>query len=223
MPAVSSAPGTTVTATRATAAGAVDFKSWYMVVWVTAGEMVWPRVCACCRRRSESTEELMDGDVAVARYPICRPCRRHARLDDIAMGIALALGAIVIVGGYLAVFGFSVMSRIGLQLVVMFIAFVLASGAAYGLIGLFVRGRLGRCPDEGWPVETYHPVGFGGVLGKDAERSDEKNLREWCAAAADKLGPGAYALQFRNYDYARAFIQANGGDASRVQTIHEAF
>ncbi len=41
--------------TKGKAAGAVDFKDWYIVVSLTAGALQWPRRCACCLRRPETT------------------------------------------------------------------------------------------------------------------------------------------------------------------------
>ena len=112
---------------------------------------------------------------------------------------------------------------IGLQIVLMLLATVLVTGAVYWLLGLFVGAKLARCPDEGWPVEAYAPAGFGDMLGKDAERTDEKNLRLWCTQAAEELGADAYARKLRNYEYAREFIQMNDGDLTRMQAIQEAY
>ncbi len=208
---------------RGTAAGAVDFKSWYVVVWLTAGELVWPRRCACCLRRPETTGTVENDTELIARYPMCRRCHRHAKMDDIAMGISLAIGVLIVGGGWVAMFGFSVMVWIGLQIALMLLAVALVTGAVYWLIGAFVGSKLARCPDEGWPVEAYANSGFGEMMGKDAERTDEKNLRLWCIQAAEHLGADGYALQLRNYDYAREFIEANGGDSARIQTIQEAY
>lgn len=139
------------------------------------------------------------------------------------MGVSMLAAAVIVVGGWIALFGFSVMYRIGLQFALMLLAFVLLTGAIYTLLGMVFGAKRSGCPDEGWPVELYKPAGFGTVLGKDAERTDEKNLRVWCREAAAQLGSDAYALQLRNYEYAREFIDANHGDPKRMQTIHEAF
>jgi len=207
---------------KGAAAGAADFKGWYVVVWLTPGGLEWPRRCACCLRRPETSQTIEEGSKLIGHYPICRVCRRHAKADDVAMGVSITIAALVVVGGWIAL-GLSVMYRVGIQLVLMLLAFALITGATYCLMGLFFRNKGVRCPDEGWPVETYRPAGFGSVLGDDAERTDEKNLREWCSRAAGELGSGAYALQLLNYDYAREFIRTNGGDPSRMHTIHEAF
>lgn len=209
---------------KGAAAGAADFKGWYVVVWLTPGALEWPRRCACCSRlRPETCQTIEEDSRLIGQYPICRVCRRHAKADDVAMGVSIAIGALVVIGGWIALFGLSVMYRIGIQLVLMFFAFALITGAIYWLVGFFFRAKGARCPDEGWPVETYQSAGFGGLLGEDAERTDEKTLREWCSHAAAELGSDAYALQLRNYDYAREFIRANGGDPNRMQTIHEAY
>ena len=209
--------------TKGTAAGAVDFKGWYIVVWLTAGALQWPRRCACCLRMPETTGTVEKDGAVIARYPICRRCFRHAKTDDVAMAVSLAVGVLTIGGGWIALFGFSIMVWIGLQLILMLFAVVLVTVAVYWFIGLFVGSKLARCPDEGWPVEAYAQAGLGGMLGKDAERTDEKNLRLWCTQAATELGTDAYTLQLRNGEYARELIQLNGGDASRVQTIQEAY
>jgi len=208
---------------KGVAAGAVDFKGWFIVVALAAGALQWPRRCACCLRRPETTGAAEKDGQVIVRYPMCRRCFRHAKKDDIAMGVSLAIGVLTIGGGWIALFGFSIMVWIGLQIVLMLFAVVLVTGAVYWLIGLFVGTKLARCPDEGWPVELYTSAGVGDVLGKDAERTDEKNLRLWCTQAAEQLGAGAYALQLRNYDYAREFIKVNGGDPARLQTIQEAY
>jgi hypothetical protein len=72
-------------------------------------------------------------------------------------------------------------------------------------------------------VLTYRPAGFAEMLGKDAERTDEKNLRLWCEEAAKTSETGAYALQLRNSRYAREFIRANDVDASSIQKIEEEY
>ena len=208
---------------KAAAAGAVDFKGWFTVVWLTSGTIEWPQACACCRHLPETTAVAMDGQNPVAQYPICRRCLRHARIDDMAMGAAILIGALTVVGGWIAKFGFSIMARVGLQLILMFLAFILVTGAAYWLINLFISVKRSHCPDEGWPVEVYKPVDFTGMVGKDSERTDDKHLRKWYEQAAEKLGEGAFALQLRNRGYAREFIQRNGGEPSRIQTIQEAF
>ena len=208
--------------TKGKAAGAVDFKDWYIVVSLTAGALQWPRRCACCLRRPETTGVAEKDGELIARYPICRRCFRHAKMDDSAITVSLAVGVLTVGGGWIALFGFSVMLWIGLQLILMLFAAMLVSGAVYWLLGMFVGTKLARCPDEGWPVEAYGHSGFGEMLGKDAERTDEKDLRLWCTQAAELLGAGAYALKLRNYEYAREFIQANGGDPTRLEVIQEA-
>ena len=209
--------------TKGKAAGARDFKGWYIVVCLTAGALQWPRRCACCLRRPETTGAAEKDGKLIARYPICRRCFRHAKLDDIAIAVSIAVGVLTIGGGWIALFGFSIMLWIVLQIVLMLMATVLVTGAVYWLLGLFVGTKLTRCPDEGWPVEAYAQAGFGDVVGKDAERTDEKDLRLWCTQAAEQLGADAYALQLRNYEFAREFIQMNGGDPTRMQTIQEAY
>ena len=79
------------------------------------------------------------------------------------------------------------------------------------------------CPDDGWPVLSYRGSGFAEMFGKDAERSDEKNLRLWCEEAAKTSETGAYALGLRNSQYAREFIRANDGDPSSIQKIKEEY
>ncbi len=123
-------------------------------------------------------------------------------MDNIAMSVSLAVGVLSVGGGWIALFGLSVMVWIGLQLILMLVAVALVTGAVYWLLGLFVGSKLARCPDEAWPVEAYAHAGLGEMLGKDAERTDEKDLRLWCTRAAEQLGAGGYALQLRNYEYA---------------------
>ena len=206
----------------ATAAAAVDYKSWYIVVWLTPGILEWPKGCACCRRMAETTGEACDDDERVmARYPICRRCHRHAKLDDTAMSISMAVGALVTVGGWIAVFGFSVLGWIVLQLVLMAFAFVIVTGSVYWFLGFFFSAKRSHCPDDGWPVATYRPSGFAEMLEKDAERTDEKNLRLWSEEAAKTSETGAHALLLRNNHYAREFIRANDGEASGIRKIEE--
>ena len=206
----------------AKAASAVDFKGWY-IVWLTPGILQWPKGCACCRRIAETTAEARREERVMASYPICRRCVRHAKLDETAMGISMAVGALLVVGGWIAAFGFSVMGWIGLQLILMFLAFALLTGAVYWFLSFFFSAKRSHCPDDGWPVETYSGSGFAEMLGKDAERTDEKKLRLWCEEAAKTAEHGAYALQLRNYTYARKFIRANDGDASGMQRIQEEY
>jgi len=208
----------------ATAAAAVDYKDWYIVVWLTPGIVQWPKGCACCQRIAETTAEARDDDEHVmASYPICRRCARHAKLDDTAMSISMAVGAIVVVGGWIAASGVSIMGWILLQLLIMVAAFVLVTVAVSWLLSFFFSAKRSQCPDDGWPVLSYRPSGFAEMLGKDAERTDEKNLRLWCEEAAKTSESGAYALQLRNSRYAREFIRANDGDASSIQTIEEEY
>ncbi len=61
------------------------------------------------------------------------------------------------------------------------------------------------------------------MFGKDAERSDEKNLRLWCEEAAKTSETGAYALGLHNSQYAREFIRANDGDPSSIHKIKEEY
>ncbi len=208
---------------KGTAAGAVDYKDWYIVVCLTAGALQWPRRCACCLRRPETKGAAEKDGELMARYPICRRCFRHAKMDDTALAVSIAFGILTVGGGWIALFGFSIMLWIGLQIALMLIATVLVAGAVYWLIGLFVGTKRAQCPDEGWPVEIYAPVDLTDVLGKDAERTDEKNLRLWCTQTAEQLGADAYTLQLRNYEFAREFIQMNGGDPTRMQTIQEEY
>ena len=109
----------------ATAAAAVDYKDWYIVVWLTPGIVQWPKGCACCQRIAETTAEARDDDERMmASYPICRRCARHAKVDDTSMSISMAVGAVVAVGGWIAAFGFSIMGWIIIQLLIMFAVFM---------------------------------------------------------------------------------------------------
>ena len=208
----------------ATAAAAVDYKDWYIVVWLTPGILNWPKACACCLRIAETIAEARDDDERVlASYPICRRCARHAKLDDTAMNISMAVGAIVVVGGWIAAFGFSIMGWIVLQLLLMFAAFMCVTVAVSWFLSFFFSAKRSRCPDDGWPVLTYRPSGFAEMLGEDAERTDEKNLRLWCEEAAKMSETGAHALWLRNSQYACEFIRANDGEPSGIQKIEEEY
>lgn len=208
---------------KAAVAAAANFKDWHIVVWLTPGDVQWPRRCACCMRRPEKTAVAWDGDRVVAQYPICRPCYQHARVDDRALATAMGISAVTIVGGWIALFGFSVMVYIVLQLILMFLAFLIVTGAVYWIINLLF-GRKGQsCPDPGWPVATLETASLNDVLGKDSERTDEKELRLWCEQQAAALGPGAYALQLRNFSYAAELIATMGGDPNHLHYVCEAF
>ncbi len=205
------------------ASGAVDFKGWYTIVWVTPGELVWPERCACCTLSSEATAKIEDDkSLRIADYPICKHCIKHAKVDDIAVGIAL-LGSAVLVLGAWAWSGFLIWSYFILFFIILFLIFALVFGALYWLINLFVGNKSSRCPDGGWPISMHRLGGFGPTLGKDGERSDDKALRLWNAAAQESLPQHSVPFEFKNSDYAGQFIEANGGDSSKIQKIDEKF
>ena len=209
---------------KAVAAGAANFRGEHIVVWLTQGDVTWPHRCACCVGRPEKKGVVENGDGGiVAEFPICRLCHQHAQIDDRAMVIAMAIGAITVVGGWIALFGLSVMVYFGIQIALMFIAFVLVAFAAKSAISFFVGRKRRNCPDAGWPVTSLVQVDLTGMFGKDSERTDEKNLRLWCEEMTAQLGPEAYALQITNSVYARELIGANGGDAKAMHYIADAY
>jgi hypothetical protein len=182
----------------------------------------WPRRCACCSKPPETTARAVDEARSVAEYPISRPCFRHAKVDEVALFVSLAIGAAVVLGGWVAAFGFSIMRWVLLQGILMLIAWMLVTGALYWLLGLFVGHKRSSCADSSWPVAAYHPPGFGQTLGKDGERTDERELRLWCEEAAGRVGSGSYGLELRSNRYARELIALNGGDPKRIDSIAEA-
>lgn len=203
-------------------AAAVDFKGWHMLVWLKRPPEAWPEGCACCGGSSAETRELKLAQ-ARAAHPICASCLRHSKIDEFAIGASLAVGLVLPALAYYALMGLNWWAKLGFATLLLYAAAVLlTAGAIYVPLTKRMPGKKEGCADTSWPVEKALEPKEEALLGKDSERTDERTLRMLSLKIVAALPPEHAILLFRNYDYGRRFIQANGGDPAQIQRIEEA-
>lgn len=101
--------------------GAADFRGQWLAVWISPGTPVWPRECACCLGTAEGQMPLQIDSTRLF-FPLCAPCRRHARADSKAVGWYLLISVVAIPGLYYALFGLSYFRSLWMTLLLLLLA-----------------------------------------------------------------------------------------------------
>lgn len=208
--------------------GANNFKDWWVTVWMEDAQVTMPSVCACClgseglspkclRVRQKGQESTVN-----LSYPLCHDCRAHCQFDEKAVGLAVLGGFILPVGLYVSTFGLTVLKSLVLTGMIGFIVCLLTGGALYWLLSRFAPARKPECAESGWPVEDEPAALESPIFGASTERTDERQARLLGLAVWKLLGPQGLGLRFTNKEYARCFIEANGGQWESASYVEEA-
>lgn len=209
--------------TQAKVVAATRYRGVETILWISSGQINWPKRCACCFGVADATQELRSEERAVAVYPICTICRNHAS-RDIKIVLAAAVFGLVVMA--IVIWFVPVIPRRGglwLAFLLAALIFIAAGSGAYRIMGELWGAKTPACPDGGWPVEvcTIEGAGLNKVLGNNSERMDEKELREFSRKAASMAGVEAIGLMMRNKEYADQFLLANGGEILSVGEIKD--
>lgn len=197
--------------------GACDYKDWWTTVWVQGPTLAWPNMCACCMGAADVMQELLSGKEKLrTEYPICGACRRHAKIDDVMMGLAVAGGLLIPPTVYLLFFGLRFL-RILPMLALYLLAAVLVGGAIYVPLRAIFAKKSERCTERDWPVDAE--ISATELLGEKNERTDERHLRVMSNAYMQQMGPLGFAIRIRNRAYAERFIFLNGGLQGLISRI----
>ncbi|MBM3854029.1 MAG: hypothetical protein FJ399_12890 [Verrucomicrobia bacterium] len=104
------------------------------------------------------------------------------------------------------------------------VAALLLTGGTYLLLRRFFVTTTADCADTSWPVAERPSLPFvGAAEGGKNERTDEREERLFIAEFQPQLGSQFMALQFRNHEFARRVLEANGAGHVHVRHIAKAF
>jgi len=203
----------------------VNFKDWWLTVWFNHMGVEFPGNCACCGDDRNLVQAKVSPDVCGAKmhlkYPICRKCRRHAKIDSIGFALSLSVAIILPPVAYYLVFGLNFLrGGWGMMLALYAVAATLIGGAIYLPISLFLK-RSG-CADTSWPVSSQsNPIADSDQdkFDRQSERKDEKEARLLAVEICAQSGPTGFALQFHNLEYARELLENYGFDESRIHKV----
>lgn len=205
--------------------GAFNFKDWYVTIWFRDPAFAMPPGCACCRdplaTERATISWTIPPETRSVEYSLCSSCKRHAQLDERAIGLAVG-GAALVLASIVWVNGLLVLRRgVWLSLMIYGILFLLVFGGIYTVLGRFIQTSSSRCPDLGFPVERAPDPEGEPLLGTDNERADDMGARHASLGLKRLAGPNAVGVHVRNMDFARDLIKANGGSTDSIPRIDE--